>query len=304
MESGARCRRLADKIREVLQRGVHLSPETLHYIESTFSRPCAETLGAFLVDPSDGDAESLCSLLFFPDTLFQLQIEPILESERFRIDDPAQVVRLLMDAPPHVPLFSPDHRKLLTAVLPACAVEPLVSRLRITQSIDATLLAHIHRHLAQDRQVRAKVALRNARVAATPGRIRFLCAFFEKVREPDDACLDFILALLEAGADPADYYKTLIDRKRSCFHNLQKARRFYAMLEKDNMETLMMRGIRIPHIDSEQLYGEMRIIDRICLAIFGKTEYFHPPEQVLGTGGFAIGETDETGAPTHFGGSG
>jgi hypothetical protein len=46
------------------------------------------------------------------------------------------------------------------------------------------------------------------------------------------------------------------------------------------METLMLRGVRIPHIDPAEMTHKMNRIDRICLAVFGKTEYFQPPEGI------------------------
>jgi hypothetical protein len=58
------------------------------------------------------------------------------------------------------------------------------------------------------------------------------------------------------------------------------------MIQTENMETLMLRGVRIHHVHPEDMKAQMKRIDRICLAIYGKTEYFRPPEEVLGAGDY------------------
>ena len=51
-----------------------------------------------------------------------------------------------------------------------------------------------------------------------------------------------------------------------------------ARLEKHNIETLMLQGERIVLINQTDVRKQMRIIDRISRAVFGKTEYFEVPD--------------------------
>ena len=43
------------------------------------------------------------------------------------------------------------------------------------------------------------------------------------------------------------------------------------------METLMLQGLRAPHVAPGDLIHQMRRIDLICLAMFGRTEVIDPP---------------------------
>ena len=43
------------------------------------------------------------------------------------------------------------------------------------------------------------------------------------------------------------------------------------------METLMLQGVRAPHISPDVLLHQMRLIDLICFGVFGKTETIDMP---------------------------
>jgi len=66
-------------------------------------------------------------------------------------------------------------------------------------------------------------------------------------------------------------------RKKANIQNLQQASRFEEQLRRSNMETLMLQGVRAPHIDPDALREELRLIDRISRTVFGSTEYFLSP---------------------------
>ena len=128
---------------------------------------------------------------------------------------------------------------------------------------------------------RTKVKLRNARFQASENRVSFLCEFFEKMEDEDDTYLDFILSFFEESRDSSDIYELLQSKKKSFFQNHQKAKRFQEMLNTHNMETLMLRGIRIPHIETAEEVRKMRLIDGICHAVYGKTEHILATEDVV-----------------------
>ena len=47
---------------------------------------------------------------------------------------------------------------------------------------------------------------------------------------------------------------------------------FRSRLEKENIETLVMRGERIPLIDITEAQKQIAMIDQICIMIFGTTD--------------------------------
>jgi hypothetical protein len=63
-------------------------------------------------------------------------------------------------------------------------------------------------------------------------------------------------------------------RKRFYFQSLQKAKNLDVQLTKHNLETLLLRGKRVAYVDKADARKNIQMIDRISLAIFGKTEFF------------------------------
>jgi hypothetical protein len=286
MEFEERCRLLADKIGAILKHGLEINKDTLHFIDSTFSSPSPEAVKEILSDKTHGEAETLMSLLFFPDSGIQLALEDFLETGGFEETDAARVVEYLTGADFETPFRFPGSIEALKVTMPPWVGEQFVSRLNISKRIDDRLLASVRRNVPKDRMLHVKVRLRNSRFAETENRISFLAVFFEKIQDHDLSCLGFLLRFFEEQAEHADIFEALIARKRHCFHSLQKAEKFQRMLRTDNIETLMMRGVRMPYVDPEDMQAKMDQIDRICLAIYGKTEYFQPPEAVLGMGDY------------------
>jgi hypothetical protein len=287
--SEARCRILAEALCRILKNGITLNKETLHFIDSTFSGPGLDALKDILSDETNGEAETLLALIFFPDAALQMQLEALLETTVFEPADEARVLTQLSEMLPEVLVRFPDRPETFFLPMPRWVGDQLVSRLNISKRVNPDLLTAVDRHVPEILRLRTKVALRNARFVETENRISFLTAFFQKVKDHDAACLGFVLSLFEEHNDEPDIYEVLVSRKRLCFRSLQKAQKFLKMLQTDNVETLMLRGIRIPHVDQQDMKAQMRMIDRICLAIYGKTEYFRPPEEVLGVGGYDPG---------------
>jgi len=162
------------------------------------------------------------------------------------------------------------------------AVSPLnvaqfVARLNLSRLLDPKLRSAIAKYVSQRLQTRCKVRLRNARQISSPEHILFLVDFFKKLRTDADEfldSLDFILNFLAELDDEADMFKVLMAKKR--FYNwcLQKAKNLDIQLTKHNVETLLLKGKRIPYVDKADARKKIKIIDRISLAVFGKTAFF------------------------------
>ena len=69
-------------------------------------------------------------------------------------------------------------------------------------------------------------------------------------------------------------FQALMTRKKHYFKSLQKAKKLDNQLTQHNVETLLLRGERVSYIDKADARKKIQIIDRICLAVFGKTEFF------------------------------
>ena len=86
--------------------------------------------------------------------------------------------------------------------------------------------------------------------------------------------LDFALSFLDELKDEEDMFRALMDRKKRHFRSLQKARKLDNQLSRHNVETLLLKGESLSYIDRIDARKKINIIDRISLAVFGKTEYF------------------------------
>jgi hypothetical protein len=285
-EAEERCRDLSGRIGAILKDGLSVSKETLHFIDSTCAVSDPDSLKEILNDESKEEVETLWSLIFFPDAAFQGQLEGFLQSHRFHASDEDLVAKYLAEGAPEIPLRFPDPGKTFSLVMPDWTAAQFVSRLNISKPLNERLRSLIDRRFPGNPGLLIKVKLRNSTFSETEERIRFLCAFFEREIEDPEGCLELVLDLFEEMPDEKSIYERLIERKRRCFQSLQKADLYRKMLERDNVETLMLRGVRILSIDEPQARSQMNSIDRICLAVFGKTEYFQRAEEVLESGGF------------------
>jgi hypothetical protein len=174
----------------------------------------------------------------------------------------------------------PDGQPLVRIRLPGFIKAQFLDRLNIAWQMDPQVAAALEANVSADSQLQIKVRLRNAALAPTVNRDRFLSRFFERM--PNDSpdyldCLELVLPLLASAKADANVYDLLVERKRNLYRSLMQARRFEGLLARSNMETLMLQGIRPPQIAASILQQEMRLIDSICLGTYGKTETIAPP---------------------------
>ena len=282
-------KRLEHAIETIWRQGLALTPDALHYIDSTFSNPSLRELEEILCDESNCEKDSLLELIFFPDQTLQVQLEDLLESHDFQTEDEEKTSRALIAKRLQTTLLFPASRGRLTLAVPDWAVGRFISRLNISKKLDPAIIDAIRLYVPQPYQALCKVKLRNTRFKFTPNKIFFLNAFFKKMAVEFRIVLnayDFLLAFFEELEDDTDLYRALTQKKRFYFQNLQKAEMFEAQLKSSNMETLLLQGVRMPYINTDEARCRMGLIDRICYAVFGKSDF-------LETGGrIDLGEFD------------
>lgn len=282
MISENKCNQLARQIRKILEGGITLSDDVIHYIDSTFSNPSIEALRAILQDDSNCEKDSLVELLFFPDETMQLELEELLEDLQLNRHDVDEVLEALCREPMPVTMRLPEGRGTLNLSLPHEVAPGFIARLHISKHLDVELREAIDRHAAKKKRFGYKVKIRNSRFTPDRKKIQFLCEFFAKL-DPQShdfsTCLDFALALLDELGKDQDLYPALMAKKRFYLRSLQKAKKQDTQLQKSNLETMLSHGKRVILVDQADARKKMLIIDRISRAIYGKTEYFedlHP----------------------------
>lgn len=270
MNPDKHCVVLADEIKAIFQNGLNIGIDVLRYINSTFSNPTLTELETLLEDESDCEQEPLLELIFFPDEASQIRLEPILEKETFSKQDEEKISLLLDSAHIRVPLLFPDGNTL-SINLPKDAASRFISRLNISYKTDGQILEAVNAHVEKNLQWTVKVRLRNARLDLGDNKLNFLCMFFEKMNIRADElseCLDFVLNFLTEIKDSDDICAALERRKEFHFLAIQKAAEFEEQFAKNSIETLMVQGLRMPHIDRAKLMREIVIIDRISYLMY------------------------------------
>ncbi len=268
---------VAEKIIDILQNGLTINADTQHYIDSTFSNPSASELETLLQDESNCETDSLMALLFFPDESAQLQLEEIIEDTHFQGRDGREIQDRVCSTPLQTQFRFADGRGTLKMrIAPSNAVQ-FIERLNLSRNLDEKIRSAVARHVHPGLQTRCKVKLRNTRPITSPEKISFLQAFFEKLHiDKDDFFdyLDFTLSFLDELKDDPDLFQALMARKRFYFQSLHKAKKLDIQLSQHNVETLLLGGKRISYVDRVDARKKIQIIDRISLAVFGKTEFF------------------------------
>ena len=279
IESEKKCDALVNEICKILDRGITLSNDVVHFIDSTFTNPSISELHSILHDDSNCEKDSLMELLFFPDESMQIQLEELLEKLQMSRLDEKKVSDSLCRESPQVTVRFPEKRGSLILILPQDGAPAFVSRLRISKHLDRKLRESINIFADQNIRSRYKVKIRNSRFLPDENKIQFLCDFFEKL-EPQsldfNVCLDFTLSFLDELDEDKNIYQALMDKKKFYLRSLQKAEQLQIRLQKNNPETLLLEGKPVILIDQADARKKMLIIDRISRAVFGKTEYFEP----------------------------
>lgn len=171
----------------------------------------------------------------------------------------------------------PDNRGALSVTMPYEAAGRFLARLNIHKKIDKRISAAIDTGVSEKLKTSVRVKLRNTVNEVAENKIFFLCDFFEKMDDKSGdflECLDFILSFLDEAENTADLFSALMAKKRFYFKNLQRAEKFRQQLEKANMETMILQGVKVPYINIEDETRKMELIDKISSSVFGRTEYF------------------------------
>ena len=279
MTSINKAKLLADRILKILEDGIFLSDEVIHYIDSTFSNPSIGELKDILQDDTNCEKDSLVELLFFPDRQLQYQLEDLLENETFEKEDEKKVLEHLCRNCLEQEFHFPEGRGSFSLEIPEAMAHQFIKRLNISKQIDRHLLSTIKNNTTANTKNTFTVRLRNSRFAMTNKPLRFLSDFFEKWETEDNGVFkyfDFILLLLEELREEDDIFEALMKKKRFYLKHLKRAEKFEEQLLRTNMETLMLKGQTAAFIDKNEARENMATIDRICQTVFGKTEYYGP----------------------------
>lgn len=271
------CKDLALWLRNQLESGITVGDDVLDFMEATFGTNQLEDIWSCA---GNSETDSLMELIFYPDRSLQTRFEAQWGHVVFSSADQQAVIAQLTATQPSAVLSVAGNAVPLRWTVPDFALEAFVQRLNISWQPASELNQVLQRHLAREQRIAARVLLRHAPMTWHNHHVRLAVHFFRRM--PAEArdyapCLEFLLSILPEFGTDQDPYTFLVSKKSFYFQSLCKAEDFENRRRKTNMEILMMQGERAAHGSMEQWRDWMRMIDRICLVLFERTEFFHQP---------------------------
>ena len=267
---------IADKIIEIFQNGFIIVEKVLHYIDSTFRDNTAEGIIEIL-SGFESERESLLRLVFSPDEAMQSLFENVLARIDISRDDIDHLKEYLSACEIQSRIIFPDERGSINVPIPPAVLLHFTDSLNLSVKFHDQLAESFKCIISDRMRILAKVKIRNTGKNFSGKEVDFLCRFFEKMGSEEESIfieyLEAAIEILEYTNAGSDIYKALSDKKGALFHSLTSADRFEEMLKVNNIETLLLQGVRPVSVDKEAVMRNIATIDRICLAVFGKTQY-------------------------------
>lgn len=261
----------------ILAQAVVLSRTVEDYVSGTFG---SSDLAHILETADSGEVDSLLELLFYPDLEMKVRFESRWGRERFDRQAVETVIELANATPTMAAITSPGDGGSVQIELPAFVIEAFIRRFNIAWHPRSDLQTCLNQHSGHRHFIRICVHLRHARVDWHAGQVRLIDRFMANIPEtakdlePD---LAFLLDILPEFAPDNDPFDFLAAKKFSFFQSLCRAEDFERQRLASNMEIMMLQGNRAAHGNIPQWRFHMRQVDRICQALFGRTQFFQQP---------------------------
>ena len=272
-------KRLADWLRQVLAAGIRMDAQVAGQLVTTFG---SDDLSTVLADPYGSETASFLELIFYPDRQLRERYERHWGPSHFSPRDEAVVIDALCTPPVETRLFAGRQRTPLRLAVPDFALAAFVRRLKIAWQPPAPLRPLWQRLSDTEGGEGIRAMLRHSRLSWRDVQVAATDRFLDAMpRDTADfeACFTFLLSILDQIEPDQSSFDFLIARKLFFFQGLCKAERFERLRRSSNMETLMLQGNRAAHGSIDQWREQMRRVDQICIAMFGRTRFFHPPAE-------------------------
>jgi len=266
MGFAVKCIGLAICIENILKKGIVLTSDLLHDLDSAFGVCTASGLENFFYDGENCEREVLLELIFYPDESMQIEIEPILEKNNFSKKDEKDVIIFLLEKKIQIPVFFQNRGDCLRISADTIILDSLVGRLNISKQINSRIITAVNRHISDKLRPTVKVRLRNTRFRFYDNLIIFLNLFFKnEINKSSNflEMLDFLLNFFHEIEENNDISDALDEKKEFYLQSLGNAAILHEQLTKNTMEIMTAQNIRIPAINIPDIKKKIRIIDQI-----------------------------------------
>ncbi|MFO7932171.1 MAG: hypothetical protein R6U97_12290 [Desulfosalsimonas sp.] len=267
---------ITNRIQDLFDKGIRLGSDVVHYIESVAGAAGADELLEFLEDEETCDSQSLYQLIFYPGESDQLLFEPLIEAGSVSRQDIQDIERHLASKKILTRLIFPDETTTTQIRIPEDALCMYIRRLNLDRRIPAEVAEAVSLHAAGHHLgLRLRVRLRNSRFGFGENIVSFLCSYLKRMpveSEQDMEQASWMIGFLDQAGAQTDIYAALMEEKHRTAEMIRQAASSEKRLTTQPVEALIMQGVSIPCISADEAAGRINTIDRIALAVFGKTE--------------------------------
>lgn len=281
-------RQLAQAIRRLFDGGIALDADARHFLSSTCDADDATAIASVLSTAEEDGNDAVLELIFFPDTAARLALEPLLATIALSDGDaPAVASALYEDGPFSVTVRVED--AAIPLPIPEWTARRFTERLHLGFRIPEKLTEAIDTHLPDRFREAIRVRLRRSRPDLETRSAAFLANLIRNLGSAPDIpeLLEYTITLLGEATDGISGYALLMRKKIFLARSIQQALQLERRMQGNNLETLMMQGVRILSIDKEDARRQIGLIDRIAIGVFGRTDQVDPEERAVELSGAA-----------------
>lgn len=257
-----------------LGNGQEFTTGAKEYAETVLGVCTLSELEPLLADSDNPDLEPFVEYLIFPDEKLLHALEPLLTSPLSNSDIKKLTSHLEAEAPC---ITLHDATAVCSVVVPEWLWEDFVVRLHLNDTTVAFLLQALPQGV-KPLSLATRSYLRTANIPDKPFLHSALLQFF-MTTQPHDPLFNMMLStwIETITSLPTNHEKNtntleqqLEKRRRRLYKAIFDAQEFTLKLQRFNMETLMMSGDLPPAINVDEARIQIRIIDRIAIALFQK----------------------------------
>ncbi|MBU1000983.1 MAG: hypothetical protein KKE73_00495 [Proteobacteria bacterium] len=242
--------------------------EVLRFAEDALGLADSWQWNTVFNDPGDPHREMLVELLLFPDSGMMQTLESLLVGEHGTDAEAAALTDALIGKPA---CFLLPQGEALRFLLSAADARLLVRRLRLTRSTPVHVQAALE-GLSEEVILVARLRLRRARFTWNARAGHFMRALIASLglHPIFPELLDYSCLFLEAEDEGDDLAAAMVRRRQEAELHLKNHQAFQERLAKSNFETMHLAGDQAPHVEPTALVREIRALDMICPAVFGR----------------------------------
>jgi hypothetical protein len=162
-------------------------------------------------------------------------------------------------------------------------MQVIVGRLRLEQTPAPELQQALDEYVPASWHPWLRVSMRLAAAPLTASRAGFLAAVLKNVQVSSPLFAEsfqFALKFVQECPETADMFKALAAQKELLEHSLDRAAFLENRRAGQAMETLLMQRLPMLSIDTAKAEREIRIIDDLCLAVYGRLHIDWPGKKL------------------------